>query len=98
MVRSVTIGGTRYRVRRVRDLGRALAARGRRPESDLLGILLPDPPEILVRRSTPEEEASTLLHELLHASDHGLSEARVVEIEDCLFPVLWRSGWRPFGA
>lgn len=40
-------------------------------------------------------QASTLLHEMLHVALPNLSETKVRLLEEILFPVLWRDGWRP---
>lgn len=93
----ITIRGETFRVRRVPDLNLELARRGLPDRHRLLGIVLPGPPpEILIQRGEPREEASTLLHELLHAADSILGEGRVSDLEEILAPVLWRQGWRPF--
>lgn len=42
------------------------------------------------------ENPSTLLHEMIHALAVYLEEDAVRSIEEGLFPVLWRRGFRPF--
>jgi len=52
--------------------------------------------EIAINPNQPAKEfASTFLHEVLHAIAPTLTEKRIRQIEDGLFPLLWKDGWRP---
>lgn len=97
-MKTVNIAGQTFRVRRVSDVNAELRRLGIEEPVPLVGIMNPGKkPEILIRKGTPKDEASILLHEMIHAADNALSEARVEDLEDALAPILWRQGWRPFG-
>lgn len=52
--------------------------------------------KIVIKRGlTDQEHASTLFHEILHAASPSTSEATVEKLEQLVFPLLWRDGWRP---
>ena len=99
-MKTVTLNGTCYKVVRVESIEEYCLGLGSKlqPESaGLCGLMITDPARILIRKSTPREEASTLFHEMMHAVDPKLVESRVCSLESCIFPALWRNGWRPFG-
>ena len=96
-MRSFKAGKQHFKIRRVQDLGDELKSRSlTRTTEELFGIMLPEEGEILIERGSPRAEASTLHHELIHASDPSLREERVRRLEAALFPTLWARGWRPF--
>ncbi len=96
-MRSVTLGKVRYKVRVVKDAQRHRTKYAKIATSDALyGYLVDSTKTIVVESGQPEQMASTALHEMLHVLLPYLDEAYVREVEDKLFPVLWRGGWRPF--
>jgi len=95
-MRSVTLGKTRYKVRVVKDAQRHKAKAGFDSPFELHGYLDKQRKRIVVREDEPEEMASTVLHEMLHALFPYLDEDAIAAAEESLAPVLWRHGFRPF--
>ena len=81
---------------RLKIAGRFWSVRFADLGSELDGECIPREHEITINPNQPSKDlASTFLHEVLHAADPALSEKRVRALEDALFPILWRDGWRP---
>ena len=95
-MRSITLKGVTYRVREVPDVALALSKHGEdTSEGPFKGAILDEAKVIyLASNLSPREKASTLLHEWLHKVLPYLAEDEVLRIEDELFPVLWRLGYR----
>ena len=84
--KAVTVNGVKWKIRRADIV----------TDDPLCGMLDADVLTVWVcSRLSEKEQASTLLHELIHASDYKLSEKTVSKLEEGLFPILWEYGWRP---
>lgn len=99
---SILIRGRRWRIKRERDLG--ASARDKAAKRELRtcrGVCYPDKREIhLAVDYRPRAEASTLLHELLHACSRDriptrLEERFIADIERALLQALEQLKWRP---
>ena len=99
-IRTATLGQQKWRIRRVCSIDRTVLERKRERRDGGYTAGLCDPTTWTLWIDAEQDEkrqAATLLHEIIHGIDPELSEARVLAIETDLFPVLWRTGWRPFG-
>lgn len=95
-MRSVTLGSTRYKVRVVKDAQRHRRARGVATPDKLHGYIDGERQDIVVEHSDPKTMSTTLLHEMLHEVLPFVDEDYIRSVEERLFPVLWRYGFRPF--
>lgn len=95
-MRTVTLGNVRYKVRVVKDAQSHRRARGIATPDKLHGYIDGERGDIVVEQSDPETMSSTLLHEMLHEVLPFVDEDYIRNVEERLFPVLWRYGFRPF--
>lgn len=95
-MRSVTLGNVRYKVRVVKDAQRHRRARGIATPDKLYGYIDAERQDIVVEKSDPRTMSTTMLHEMLHEVLPFVDEDYIRSIEERLFPVLWRHGFRPF--
>lgn len=95
-MRTVTLGSVRYKVRVVKDAQRHRRERGIATPDKLYGYIDPERKDIVVEKSDPKTMSTTMLHEMLHELLPFVDEDVIRSVEDRLFPVLWRHGFRPF--
>ncbi len=98
-LRSIVIGKTRYRIRRVKSAQKY--AERHCPEQachedGIHGYVDFVKKEIVIEISDPYTEASVLLGEMLHVLFPFVEDYHIHQAEEQAIATLWRAGFRPF--